>query len=67
MLSRKYYIMLARVIKDNSELINDTIVDVDGIKSIVINKDSFINDLSNELKKDNINFNYSRFEEACNE
>jgi len=67
MLSRKYYIMLARVIKDNSELINDTIVDVDGIKSIVINKDSFINDLSNELKKDNINFNYSRFEEACND
>ena len=33
----------------------------------LILKSSLINDLSNELKKDNINFNYSRFKEACNE
>jgi len=58
MLSRKYYIMLARVIKDNSIKLmpNDLIL-----------KSSLIKDLSNELKKDNINFNYSRFEEACND
>ena len=58
MLSRKYYIMLARVINNNSIKLmpNDLIL-----------KSSLINDLSNELKKDNINFNYSRFKEACNE
>jgi len=50
--------MLARVIKDNSIKLmpNDLIL-----------KSSLIKDLSNELKKDNINFNYSRFEEACND
>ena len=58
MLSRKYYRMLARVINNNSIKLmpNDLIL-----------KSSLINDLSNELKKDNINFNYSRFKEACNE
>jgi hypothetical protein len=59
MLSRKYYIMLARVIKDNRIYSNNS-------TRKIIKMDSFINDLSNELKKDNINFNYSKFERACN-
>ena len=58
MLSRKYYIMLARVIKDNS---------ISLMPNDLILKNKFINDLSKELKKDNINFNYDRFDEACND
>ena len=58
MLSRKYYIMLARVIKDNS---------INLMPNDLILKNKFINDLSKELKKDNINFNYDRFDEACND
>ena len=58
MLSRKYYIMLARVIKDNS---------INLMPNDLILKNKFINDLSKELKKDNINFNYDRFDSACND
>ena len=66
MLSRKYYIMLARVIKDNSvELVDETIQDSEG--KWYINKDNLIHDLSRELKQDNINFNYTSFDEACND
>ena len=66
MLSRKYYRMLARVIKDNSvELVDETIQDSEG--KWYINKDNLIHDLSRELKQDNINFNYTRFDEACND
>ncbi len=66
MLSRKYYRMLARVIKDNSvELVDETIQDSEG--KWYINKDNLIHDLSRELKQDNINFNYTRFDDACND
>ena len=66
MLSRKYYIMLARVIKDNSvELVDETTQD--GDSKWYINKDNLIYDLSRELKQDNINFNYTRFDDACND
>ena len=66
MLRRKYYRMLARVIKDNSvELVDETIQDSEG--KWYINKDNLIHDLSRELKQDNINFNYTRFDEACND
>ena len=58
MLSRKHYIMLARVIKDNS---------INLMPNDLILKNKFINDLSKELKKDNINFNYDRFDSACND
>ena len=46
MLTRKYYRLIARVIKDNSDIVKDISVDTDGINSTIINKDSFINDLS---------------------
>ena len=54
-LTRKYYKMIAQCIKDNT--MRDT--------QPIINKDSLINDLSKEFKRDNINFNYTTFEDAC--
>ena len=62
MLSRKYYIMLARVIKDNTAS-NDNM----RFANSRLYKYSLIDDLSKELKKDNINFNYDRFDSACND
>ena len=67
MLTRKYYRLIARVIKDNSDIVKDISVDTDGINSTIINKDSFINDLSIEFKKDNSLFNSDRFVDACND
>ena len=54
-LTRKYYKMIAQCIKDNT--MRDT--------QPIVNKDSLINDLSKEFKRDNINFNYTTFEDAC--
>ena len=47
------------------ELIDGTIQDSEG--KWYINKDNLIHDLSRELKQDNINFNYTRFDDACND
>ena len=55
MLSRKHYKMIAKCIKDNT--MQDT--------QPIINKVRFIDDISNELKRDNINFNYTTFKDAC--
>ena len=57
-MSRKDYIQLARIIKDNTSM--------SGYK-IVLNKDSFIDDLCDVLKQDNINFDRLRFIDACND
>ena len=56
-LSRKHYKMIAKCIKDNT--MQDT--------QPIINKVRFIEDISNELKRDNINFNYTTFKDACND
>ena len=64
MLTRKYYRLIAQCIKDNSvEVVDETTQD--GLSKMYINKDSLINDLSKEFKRDNINFNYTTFEDAC--
>ncbi len=56
-LSRKYYKMIARCIKDNSyNSFND---------GIIVDRDDLIDDLCVELKRDNINFNYTMFKDAC--
>ena len=60
MLSRKYYIMLAKVIRKNT-IINDD----EMIPNSKINKISLIADLMNELHKDNHLFNGKRFIDAC--
>ena len=54
MLTRKTYVMIARVIKDNTH----------GNRLITSN---FINDISIEFKKDNTLFNRDKFVEACND
>ena len=60
MLSRKYYIMLARVIRKNTIINNDEM-----LPHNKINKISLIADLMNELHKDNSLFNGKRFIDAC--
>ena len=56
-LSRKYYKMIAKCIKDSTTY--------DAYGDEIIHKDSLIDDISNELKRDNINFNYTTFKDAC--
>ena len=56
MLSRKYYKMIAKVIKDNTMM--DTMP--------IINKDRLINELCGEFKQDNSAFNRDTFISACN-
>ena len=53
-MSRKDYIQLARIIKDNT------------IDTNSIDKYSFIEDLCDVLKQNNINFDRLRFIDACN-
>ena len=67
MLSRKHYRAIASIIKENSELVNDTIVDEDGIKSMVINREGFINDITSYFKSDNNLFSWERFVNACDD
>ena len=59
-MTRKDYIMLARVIRKNT-IINDD----EMIPNSKINKISVIADLMNELHKDNHLFNGKRFIDAC--
>ena len=58
MLTRKYYKLIAKVIKDSSTL--DTYGDV------IVHKDDLINDLCDEFKQDNSLFDSDRFTSACN-
>ena len=67
MLSRKHYKAIASIIKENSELVNDTIVDEDGIKSMVINREGFINDITSYFNSDNSAFSWERFVNACDD
>ena len=56
MLSRKYYKMIAEVIRDNTFFNNKR----------KLNKDTLINDLCAEFKTDNSSFDTSKFIDACN-
>ena len=60
MLSRKYYRMLAKVIKDNT-IINSS----DMLPHNKINKITLISDLMNIFSKDNPQFNANKFIDAC--
>jgi len=59
-LSRKYYRMIAKVIKNNKIYSNNS-------TRKIIKMDSLINDLCVELKQDNNLFNKDRFVDACND
>ena len=60
MLTRKYYRMIARVIKDNTLIHNEH-------KQMLaqINKAGLVADLITEFKKDNNLFNATKFIDAC--
>ena len=60
MLSRKTYIMIARVIKNNT-IINDNKM----LPHSTINKITLISDLMNEFSKDNSLFDGNKFVDAC--
>ena len=60
MLSRKYYIMIARVIKNNTIINKDKM-----LPHSTINKITLISDLMNEFSKDNSLFDGNRFVAAC--
>ena len=59
-MTRKDYVMLARVIKDNTIIDNSTM-----IKHGKLNKITLISDLMIALNKDNPLFNGKRFIDAC--
>ena len=63
MLSRKYYKMIAKTIKDNTEVIQvgDRINDIEE----VVNVDGLMYDLCAEFRRDNNNFDTQRFIQAC--
>ena len=60
MLTRKTYIMIARVIKDNTIINKDKM-----LPHSTINKITLISDLMNEFSKDNNLFNANKFIDAC--
>ena len=60
MLSRKYYRLIAKVIKDNT-IINDG----DMLPHNKVNKITLIGDLMNVFSKDNPLFNGNKFVDAC--
>ena len=63
MLSRKYYKMIARVIKDNKRIGTNKKLNSNDI----ILSQWFMDDLCRELKIDNSAFNRDTFIEACND
>ena len=60
MLSKKYYIMIEKVIKKNTILNNDLM-----LPHNKVNKITLISDLMNEFSKDNSLFDGRRFIDAC--
>ena len=65
MLTRKHFKAIAQVINKHSEYVVDTIVDEDGIHSIMINQEALINELCIIFKQSNSLFNKDRFIDAC--
>ena len=55
MLSRKYYVLIAKAIKSSTERTNCNMLD----------KEAIINDLCREFKADNGLFSADRFKDAC--
>ena len=64
-MTKKHYVMIAKVIKDNSEMVKDTICNVDGVLSIMIDRDKLIQELCIIFKQDNNLFNSDTFNNAC--
>ena len=62
-MTRKHYVKIAKIIKDNTLTIEDVMRDTQPI----LNKDSFVNILCDMLYKDNNLFDRQRFIDACND
>ena len=62
MMTKKDYIALAKLIKENTSTIETS-----EFFFYTIQKDSFLDDLCIYLQSDNPNFNESKFREACGE
>ena len=60
MLSRKHYKVIASIIKDNTSQIENN-------NTLIIDRDSFINDITMYFKSDNNRFSWERFVNACDE
>ena len=60
MLSRKHYVAIASIIKDNTIYSNNS-------TRRILKKDSLINDLCQVFARDNNLFDSSRFRNACDE
>ena len=60
MLSRKHYVAIASIIKDNTIYSNNS-------TRRILKKDSLINDLCQAFARDNNLFDSSRFRNACDE
>jgi len=61
MMSKKHYVVIAGIVKDNTR------TNVRGDESMLptLNKVNLINDLATMFKSDNINFDKDRFISAC--
>ena len=60
MISRKHYVAIASIIKDNTIYLNNS-------TRRILKKDSLINDLCQVFARDNNLFDSSRFRNACDE
>ena len=60
MLSRKHYISIASIIKDNTS-------QTEYNNTLIIDRDSFINDITSYFKSDNKLFSWERFVNACDD
>ena len=58
MMSRKHYVRVAKIIKDNTLIKSKVMLPT-------LNKVNLINELATMFKQDNINFARSRFISAC--
>ena len=58
MLSRKHYISIAKIINENTSQTEDN-------NTLIIDRDSFVNDLCQVFARDNNLFNSALFRRAC--
>ena len=68
MMSRKHYVMIAGIVKDNTIVVKGSCEfdNCDCVKMLpTLNKVNLINELATMFKSDNINFDKDRFISAC--
>ena len=68
-MTKKDYIALAKIIKDNTKIIRDYLTTVNGepkVVGIVLFREQFINQLCGILGSDNPRFNEVMFRDVCN-